>query len=215
MNHSCPCFTWNLLWLRLDNSDRGLLCGDIYHLYIVRLHSVVYFLSVYRMISCYSSSLHTTLHRCIDTSRRRLTAHYFLCGSIALVRFANRGAEEQFVLVGTVKELVLSPRACSAGYVHVYALSADGTRLSFLHRTCVGDDVPSAMVAFQGRVLVGVGRLLRIYDLGKKKLLRKCENKVGGSSSSSPPPRGRGDWAGVADCPSAMSREMGYNSPTE
>jgi hypothetical protein len=30
----------------------------------------------------------------------------------------------------------------------------------------------------QGRVVVGVGRFLRIYDLGKKKLLRKCENKV-------------------------------------
>ena len=30
----------------------------------------------------------------------------------------------------------------------------------------------------QGRVAVGVGRFLRIYDLGKKKLLRKCENKV-------------------------------------
>lgn len=27
-------------------------------------------------------------------------------------------------------------------------------------------------------MLVGVGKLLRIYDMGKKKLLRKCENKV-------------------------------------
>ena len=35
-----------------------------------------------------------------------------------------------------------------------------------------------AMEPFQGRLLVGVGRLLRIYDIGKKKLLRKCENKV-------------------------------------
>lgn len=35
-----------------------------------------------------------------------------------------------------------------------------------------------AIAPFQGRVLVGVGKLLRIYDLGKKKLLRKCENKV-------------------------------------
>ena len=26
--------------------------------------------------------------------------------------------------------------------------------------------------------MIGVGRLLRVYDLGKKKLLRKCENKV-------------------------------------
>ena len=36
----------------------------------------------------------------------------------------------------------------------------------------------------QGRLLAGVGRLLRIYDLGKKKLLRKCENKVPISSLS-------------------------------
>lgn len=35
-----------------------------------------------------------------------------------------------------------------------------------------------AIAPFQGRVLVGVGKLLRIYDMGKKKLLRKCENKV-------------------------------------
>lgn len=39
------------------------------------------------------------------------------------------------------------------------------------------DDVPVAMLPFQGRLLVGVGRLLRIYDIGKKKMLRKCENK--------------------------------------
>ena len=39
------------------------------------------------------------------------------------------------------------------------------------------DDVPVAMAPFQGRLLVGVGRLLRIYDVGKRKMLRKCENK--------------------------------------
>ena len=38
--------------------------------------------------------------------------------------------------------------------------------------------MPAAICPFQGRVLIGVGRLLRIYDMGKKKLLRKCENKV-------------------------------------
>lgn len=26
-------------------------------------------------------------------------------------------------------------------------------------------------------MLIGVGHLLRIYDLGKKKMLRKCENR--------------------------------------
>ena len=46
-----------------------------------------------------------------------------------------------------------------------------------MHKTPV-DDVPGAIAAFQGRVLIGVGKNLRVYDLGKKKLLRKCENKV-------------------------------------
>jgi splicing factor 3B subunit 3 len=41
------------------------------------------------------------------------------------------------------------------------------------------DDVPTALLAFQGRLVAGVGKALRIYDLGKKKLLRKAENKVG------------------------------------
>ena len=34
-------------------------------------------------------------------------------------------------------------------------------------------------MAFQGRLVAGVGKALRIYEFGKKKLLRKAENKVG------------------------------------
>lgn len=49
--------------------------------------------------------------------------------------------------------------------------------LFFLSQTPV-EEVPAAIAPFQGRVLIGVGKLLRVYDLGKKKLLRKCENKV-------------------------------------
>ena len=53
----------------------------------------------------------------------------------------------------------------------------EGSGLELVHRTEV-EDVPTAICSFGGRVMVGVGKLLRIYDLGKKKLLRKCENKV-------------------------------------
>jgi splicing factor 3B subunit 3 len=38
--------------------------------------------------------------------------------------------------------------------------------------------VPMALMAFQGRLVAGVGKGLRLYDMGKKKLLRKVENKV-------------------------------------
>lgn len=35
-----------------------------------------------------------------------------------------------------------------------------------------------ALAAFQGHLVAGVGKALRLYELGKKQLLRKCENNV-------------------------------------
>ena len=46
------------------------------------------------------------------------------------------------------------------------------------------DDVPLALLAFQGRLLAGIGASLRIYDIGLKKLLRKSESPS--TSFSSP-----------------------------
>jgi splicing factor 3B subunit 3 len=34
------------------------------------------------------------------------------------------------------------------------------------------------VAGFQGYMLAGVGRSLRLYEMGKKALLRKCENSV-------------------------------------
>jgi splicing factor 3B subunit 3 len=97
--------------------------------------------------------------------------------SIALVKFANRPDSEQYVVVGTVKELTLHSRSHAGGSIIVYKLSPAGDQLELVHRTSV-EDIPGALVPFQGRLLAGIGKHLRIYDLGKKKLLRKCENKV-------------------------------------
>jgi len=73
----------------------------------------------------------------------------------------------------------LNPHTCKTAHIHTYRIhDVDKNRihLELLHKTPV-DDVPAAVKSFQGRLLVGVGRILRIYDMGKKKLLRKCENK--------------------------------------
>ena len=59
--------------------------------------------------------------------------------------------------------------------IHVYRLLGD--TLQLLHRTEI-EDIPMCMIEFQGRLLVGIGRWLRMYDLGKRKLLKKCENKT-------------------------------------
>lgn len=52
------------------------------------------------------------------------------------------------------------------------------TRKHTWHTQTAVDDIVLAMAPFEGRLLVGVGKCLRVYDIGKKKLLKKCENKV-------------------------------------
>ena len=97
--------------------------------------------------------------------------------SIAVVPFSAKGGEPHLV-VGTGQDTLLSPRSCTSGFLRTYAFTNAGTGLELLHKTET-DDVPLAVMAFQGRLVAGVGKALRIYDMGKKKLLRKVENKVG------------------------------------
>jgi len=43
-----------------------------------------------------------------------------------------------------------------------------------VHRTAI-EDIPTHIAACWGRILVGVGRTLRLYDIGASRLLRKSE----------------------------------------
>ena len=91
----------------------------------------------------------------------------------AVVPFASQD-NEPFLVVGTGKDLILNPRRFTEGYIHVYRFLEDGRELEFIHATKV-EEPPTAMMAFQGRLLVGVGKTLRVYDLGMKQLLRKAQ----------------------------------------
>lgn len=46
--------------------------------------------------------------------------------------------------------------------------------MELIHKTPTGG-IPGALTAYKGRLLAGIGSALRIYDMGKKKLLRKSE----------------------------------------
>ncbi|ORX58556.1 hypothetical protein BCR36DRAFT_318081 [Piromyces finnis] len=84
--------------------------------------------------------------------------------------------DETFVVVGTAQDVILSPRNCTAGFIRIYRFTEDQKALELVHRTLI-DDIPMALCQFQGRLLVGMGKILRIYDIGKRKMLKKCENK--------------------------------------
>lgn len=97
--------------------------------------------------------------------------------SICSVTFHDK-EHGTLVAIGTAKDLEFWPKKhCSGGFIHIYRSVDDGKALELLHKTPV-DGVPLGLCQFQGRLLVGIGQVLRIYDLGKRKLLRKCENKL-------------------------------------
>nr|CAN64633.1 hypothetical protein VITISV_043788 [Vitis vinifera] len=97
--------------------------------------------------------------------------------SICTVNFHDK-EYGTLLAVGTAKSLQFWPkRSFDAGYIHIYRFLEDGKSLELLHKTQV-EGVPLALCQFQGRLLAGIGSVLRLYDLGKRRLLRKCENKL-------------------------------------
>ena len=102
-----------------------------------------------------------------------------LCCS--MVTFDNQDGET-FLVVGTGKNI---PTAASAqqnrvsGLVHVYRVLDPGNEIELIHKTDFDRPVQS-LIGFQGRLALGVGNELFVYDLGMRSLLRKARCKTVG-----------------------------------
>ncbi|EGG17647.1 CPSF domain-containing protein [Cavenderia fasciculata] len=83
---------------------------------------------------------------------------------------------EVMLAVGCAKDVQLQPRGFSSASIHLYQFVENGQKLALVHTTET-DLIPHAVGSFQGKLIAGVGNVLRLYELGKKKLLRKCENR--------------------------------------
>jgi len=104
---------------------------------------------------------------CIEMSRNEAA----LC--CCSVRFHTRGGES-LLAVGTVTSLSMNPLKFASSHIILYRV-LNGDRLQLLHRTSVDDGPVLTLAHFQGRLLVGIGKTLRLYEMGKRQLLRKCE----------------------------------------
>lgn len=116
-----------------------------------------------------------------------------LCAtSSACLGPTSQPGHHSYVIVSVAHNLVVSatsPNAAAeravmdkegrepSGSLHVYRVDAKVRKLELLHTTRVTEPV-YALVPFRDMVLVGVGRALRLYDLGKKQLLRKAEYRI-------------------------------------
>lgn len=97
--------------------------------------------------------------------------------SIAIVRFSSSTDNSYHLVVGTGKDMTTLPRSFQCGYIHIYKIDDSGKKLRFIHKTKTPEP-PLAISAFQGRVLVGIGKTLTMYDLGMKQCLRKAAAAV-------------------------------------
>ncbi|KAK8932917.1 Pre-mRNA-splicing factor [Metarhizium anisopliae BRIP 53293] len=96
--------------------------------------------------------------------------------SAAIVPFASQD-NESFLIVGTGKDVVVNPRNFSEAYIYVYRFQEEGRELEFIHKTKI-EEPALALIPFQGKLLAGVGKTLRVYDLGMRQMLRKAQAEV-------------------------------------
>jgi len=80
-----------------------------------------------------------------------------------------------YLFLGIGVEATLQ-KTCKAAEIQTYMLTQDGQGLQLLYRTPC-EQIPTAFGEIRGRLAVGVGAVLRIYEMGQKKLLRKYDNK--------------------------------------
>ncbi|KAF1819766.1 uncharacterized protein K489DRAFT_412467 [Dissoconium aciculare CBS 342.82] len=89
----------------------------------------------------------------------------------AVVQFEEKNWDH-YLAVGTGQHMSPGTNKTSAGFIHIYHITEDGTKLDLVHKTDVASPV-YALMAFKGRLAAGIGKDLVIYDIGMKKLLRK------------------------------------------
>jgi len=95
--------------------------------------------------------------------------------SIAIVQFKDR-AGESFLVVGTTTGMTFHPRKYESCGLKVYRFMPDGT-INLLHTTKISN-IPFALSGTpDGRLMVGVGKSLQIFELSNKHLLLKFEQR--------------------------------------
>jgi splicing factor 3B subunit 3 len=116
--------------------------------------------------------------------------------SLAIVPFSKTAATAtsrrqdkntvNYLVVGTAVNLNLYPnpqqrvQSAPTGNIRVYQILTNKNRqvqLKFIHSTSIKEGLPQALIPFRGQLLTGVGNTLRLYELGQRQLLRKCELK--------------------------------------
>jgi splicing factor 3B subunit 3 len=88
------------------------------------------------------------------------------------------GHEGQYLVVGTARDSGNEGcKGISSGFLYTYLLlEGKDVPLELTHRTPV-EETPYCVASYKGKLLVGIGNKLRLYEYGKKKLIKKVDYK--------------------------------------
>ncbi|QIW96186.1 hypothetical protein AMS68_001704 [Peltaster fructicola] len=92
----------------------------------------------------------------------------------AVVPFESKSSQLYF-MVGTGRNMPTPGRPSSApqgGFVRTYRILDGGKELKFLHKTEFETPI-YALMPFQGKLALAVGKMISIYDLGRQHILRR------------------------------------------
>lgn len=96
--------------------------------------------------------------------------------SLCLAKFKD----DEYLMVGATKDLEFSPSSNNGSLIYTFKIKRDQSKapgIELLHKTMV-DSLPSSLCVFNEKLLVGMGGQLRLYEMGRKQLLRKSTSKV-------------------------------------
>lgn len=98
-----------------------------------------------------------------------------VCFSQFITETIGKGGES-YLILGFGINPKLKPRTCELGFIKCYLIEKEGKSLKLIHQTPC-EDIPYCFAEYEGKLIAGIGSILRVYELGISKFLRKCENK--------------------------------------
>ena len=158
----------------IDNQSAAIISAP--HAGVGRWASVIYLLTA-------PSSAPSSLALSILSSVPFAPNEY----AVALCATQLDGTNDTYIAVGAVTDYIIAPRSFTSAHIVLYHIdsstaaaastsstSSPTSTLRLIHRTPV-TDIPTGLASFHRRLVVACGSTLRLYEKGKKKLLRKCE----------------------------------------
>ncbi|KAL7715899.1 Pre-mRNA-splicing factor rse-1 [Entamoeba marina] len=86
----------------------------------------------------------------------------------------SQSQKDTFLVIGTVTELQTRPRQWKECQIRVYRIINDTIQLEYVNKV---ESPVRSMCEFRGSFVAGVGNVLRLYEIGKKTILKKAEQK--------------------------------------